>query len=157
VLGTCKPTGRTKLTQWFSPEVHLVATKLRPRCVDQHLVVRWLRGVTRTSYPLGHRKNLPTSEVAQWHARSNGVALRDPCGVSIVPLIISSPEHCTISLRASTESQATKSSRRWQPPRVTSTTGLQHEHLVPLDVISQCKALESLTRYWFALLQAQVS
>ena len=60
-------------------------------------------------------------------------------------LTISSPEHRTISLCASTESQATKPSRRRQPPRVTSTTGLQHEHLVPLDAISQCNALESLT------------
>ena len=50
-------------------------------------------------------------------------------------------EHRTISLRALMESQATKPSRRWQPPRVTSTTCLQYEHLVPLDTI----ALESLT------------
>ena len=27
--------GKTRLTWWFSPEVHLVATKLRPRCVDR--------------------------------------------------------------------------------------------------------------------------
>jgi hypothetical protein len=33
------------------------------------------------------------------------------------------------------ESQATKLSRRWQPPRVTSATGLQLDHLVPLDAI----------------------
>jgi hypothetical protein len=39
---------------------------------------------------------------------------------------------------------ATKPSRRWQPPRVTSTTSLQLEHLVPLDAISQNSALESL-------------
>jgi len=79
------------------------------------------------------------------HKQSTRVALRDPRGVSTVPLTISSPEHRTISLRASTESQATKPSRRWQPPRVTSTTGLQHEHLVSLDAISQCNTLESLT------------
>jgi len=91
------------------------------------------------------------------HKRSTRVALRDPRGVSTVPLTISSPEHRTISLCASTESQATKPSRRWQPPRVTSTTGLQHELLVPLDAIFQSNALESLTRYWFALLQEQVS
>ena len=33
----------------FSPEVHVLANTLRPRCVDQHLVVRRLRGVARTS------------------------------------------------------------------------------------------------------------
>ena len=49
----------------FSLEVHVLAGTLRPRCVDQHLVVRWLRGVARTSSSLGHHKNLPTSEVAQ--------------------------------------------------------------------------------------------
>ena len=47
---------------------------------------------------------------------------------------------------------AAKQSRRWQPPRVTSTTGLQLEHLVPLDAISQCNALELLNRNGFALL-----
>jgi len=43
----------------------MLAGTLRPRCVDQHLVVQWLRGVVQTSSSLGHHKNLPTSEVAQ--------------------------------------------------------------------------------------------
>ena len=47
-------------TNDFSPELHVLAGTLRPRCVDQHLVVRWLRGVARTSSSLGHHKNLPT-------------------------------------------------------------------------------------------------
>jgi hypothetical protein len=37
----------------------------------------------------------------------------------------------------------TKPSRRWQPPRVTSTTSLQLDHLVPLDATSWCNTLES--------------
>ena len=49
----------------FSPEVHVLAGTPRPRCVDEHLVVQRLRGVARTLSSLGHRKNLPTSEVAQ--------------------------------------------------------------------------------------------
>jgi len=49
----------------FSPEVHVLASMLRPCCGDQHLVVQQLRGVAQTSSSLGHRKNLPTSEVAQ--------------------------------------------------------------------------------------------
>ena len=49
----------------FSSEVHVLASTLRPHCVDQHLVVRRLRGVARTSSSLGHRKNRPTSEVTQ--------------------------------------------------------------------------------------------
>jgi len=51
----------------FSLEVHVLAGTLRPRCVDQHLVVRRLKGVAWTSSSLGHHKNLPTSEVAQKH------------------------------------------------------------------------------------------
>jgi len=49
----------------LSPEVHVLAGTLRPYCVDQHLVVRRLSGVARTSSSLGHRKNQPTSEVTQ--------------------------------------------------------------------------------------------
>jgi hypothetical protein len=37
----------------------------------------------------------------------------------------------------------TKLSRRWQPLKVTSTTSLQLDHLVPLDTTSRCNALES--------------
>jgi len=62
--GEIQSTNTTK-TQDFSPEVHVFAGTLRPRCVDQHLVVRWLRAVARTSSLLGHHKNLPTNEVAQ--------------------------------------------------------------------------------------------
>src|SRR6185437_3106309 len=54
-------------------------------------------------------------------SRSTRVAIRGSRGVSTIPLTISSPEHRTIFLRASTEPLATKPSRRWQPPRVTST------------------------------------
>jgi hypothetical protein len=36
-----------------------------PRCVDQHLVVRQLRGVAQPRPHVGHRKNRLTSEVTQ--------------------------------------------------------------------------------------------
>jgi hypothetical protein len=91
-------------------------------------------------------------------------AYRNKCGIKTIglakttPLTMPSPEPRTIFLRASTELQATKPSRRWQSPRLTSTNGLQHEHLVPLDAISQRNALGiTLTRNRIALLQAQVS
>jgi len=64
----------------FSPEVHVLAGTLRPYCVDQHLVVRRLRGVARTLSSLEHHKNLPTSEVAQWHEQSTKVAFGSPLG-----------------------------------------------------------------------------
>jgi hypothetical protein len=36
-------------THDFSPAVHVLAGMLRPRYVDQHLVVRRLKGVAQTS------------------------------------------------------------------------------------------------------------
>jgi hypothetical protein len=89
-------------------------------------------------------------------SRSTRVDLRGSRGMSTIPLTISSPGTAQSSLHASTET-TTKPSRRWQPPRVTSTTGLQLDHLVPLDATSLCNALESLTRNGFAFSQAQVS
>ena len=89
---------------------------------------------------------------------STRVALRDPHGVSTIPLINPPPEHRTIFSCASIELQATKLSRRWQPPRVTSTTGLQLNHLVPLDATSRCNRTRiTLTRNQMQPLCAQVS
>ena len=109
-----------------------------------HLVVRWLIGITCQACTSGTTRTYPKSEGSSMIS-STRVALRDPRGVSTIPLTNPPPEHRTIFSCASTESQATKPSRRWQPLRVTSTTVLKHEHLVPLDAISQCNALESLT------------
>ena len=72
----------------FSLKVHVLAGTLRPRCVDQHLVVRWLRGVARTLSSLGHHKNLPTSEVTQWHEQSTRVTFRLSTGEGTRPLTI---------------------------------------------------------------------
>jgi len=73
--GECQ--SNTIETPIFLPRVHVLAGMLCPRCVNQHLVVRRLRGVARTSSSLGHRKNRPTSEVTQWHEQSTRVtALR---------------------------------------------------------------------------------
>ena len=62
--------------------------------------------------------------------RSTRVTLRDPDGVSTIPLTNPPLEHRTIFSRASME--------LWQPPRVTSIIGLQLDHLVPLDATSRC-------------------
>jgi len=72
----------------FSPEVHVLAGTLRLCCVDQHLVVRWLRGVARTSSLLEHRKNRPTSEVTQWHEQSTRVTFRLSAKEGTRPLTI---------------------------------------------------------------------
>jgi hypothetical protein len=107
-----------------------------PRCVDQHLMVRRLIGIHNRALPKSTARTYRKCGSSMTH--STRVALREPHGVSTIPLTNPPPEPRTISTCASTESQATKPSRRWQPLRVTSTTGLQHDHLVPLDVISQC-------------------
>jgi hypothetical protein len=121
----------------------LVVTKLYPHYVDHSLggsVAK--RCCMNLAHTIGHRKNLPTSDGSSMTC-STRVALRDLRGVSTIPLTNPPPEHHTSFSHASTESQATKPSRRWQPPRVTSTTGLQLDHLVPLDATSRCNALES--------------
>jgi hypothetical protein len=69
---------------------------------------------------------------------STSVALRGSHVRAQCPSQSSFTEHRTSFLQALTESQATKLSRRWQPPRVTSTTGLQLDQLVPLGATSQC-------------------
>ena len=113
-----------------------------PHCVDRSLGGSAANWHHPPSPHVGHCKNLPTSKGSSM-TRSTRVALHDPRGMSTIPLTNPPPEHRTILSRASTESQATKLSRRWQPPRVTSTTGLQLNHLVPLDTTSRCNALES--------------
>ena len=101
-----------------------------------HLVVWWLIGITRQARTSSTAKTYPKSEGSSMTS-STSFSLRGSCGVSTVPLTVSSPEHRTSFLRASMET-TTKLSRRWQPPRVTSTTDLQLNHLVPLNAISQC-------------------
>ena len=102
-----------------------------------HLVVRRLIGITRQAHMSATARTYPKSEGSSVTC-STRVALRGPRGVSTIPITNPPSEHRTIFSRASMESQATKLFRRWQPPRVTSTTGLQHDHLVPLNAISQC-------------------
>jgi hypothetical protein len=80
--------------------------------------------------------------------RSTRVALRDSRGTSTIPLTINSLEHRTSFLACFDGDHATKPFRRWQPPRVTSTTGLQLDHLVPLNAITERNTLETLTSQW---------
>jgi hypothetical protein len=123
----------TRLTRQFFTEVHLVATKLVPLWRYTHLMDHEL---------IDYQESNP-QRVLHIHSQDGilqatsftRVVLHDPRGVSTIPLTNPPLEPRTISTRASTESQATKPSRRWQPPRVTSTTSLQHDHLVPLDAI----------------------
>ena len=106
-----------------------------PVVLTAHLGARRLIGITRQARTLGTARTYPKSEGSSM-THSTKVALHDPHGVSTIPLTNPPPEHRTIFSRASMESQDTMPSRRWQPPRVRSTTGLQLDHLVPLDATS---------------------
>ena len=116
----------------FSPEVHVLANTLVPVVSIAHLMVRRLIGITRQACTSGTARTYPESEGSSM-TRSTRVALCDPRGVSTILLTNPPSKHRTIYSRASTESQATKTFRRWQPLRVTSTTGLQLNHLMSLD------------------------
>ena len=129
--------GKTRMTRWFYPKVHVLANTLVPVVLTAHLVVWRLIGITRQAHTWGTTRTYPKSEGSSMTC-STRVTLRDPRRVSIIPLTNPPPEHRTIFSRALTESQGTKPSRRWQPSRVTSTTGLQLDHLVPLDATSRC-------------------
>ena len=91
----------------FSPKVHVLAGMLRLHCVDQHLVVWRLRGIEWTLSSLGHRKNLPTSEVAQWHEQSNTVTFRLSAGEGTKPLTITGRWPWTITNSCQCSSAAT--------------------------------------------------
>ena len=114
----------------------MFANTLVPVLSTAHLVVRRLIGITRQARTLGAARTYPGSEGSSM-TRFTKVALRGSRRASIMPLTSSSLERRTSFLRASTET-TTNPSRRWQPQRVTSTTGLQLDHLVPLDATSRC-------------------
>jgi hypothetical protein len=141
----CKPPRRWWRQCWhgdFLPRFTWLSPSYVPVVSTAHLVVRWLIGITCQGRTLGTVRTYPESEGSSM-TRSTRVTLRDPLGVSTIPLTNPPSKHRTIFLRASTESQAIKPSRRWQPPRVISTIGLQLDHLVPLNATSRCNALES--------------
>ena len=114
----------------------MLANTLVPVVLTAHLVVQWLIGITRQARTSGTTRSYPKSEGSSMTCFTK-VVLRGSRGVSTMPLTSSSLEHRTSFLRALMET-TTKPSRRWQPPRVTSTTGLQLDHLVPLDATSRC-------------------
>ena len=120
----------------FLPRFTCLPTCYVPIVLTAHLVVWWLIGITRQAHTSGAARTYPGSEGSST-TRFTRVALRGSRGASTMPLTSTSSERRISFLRASTET-TTKPSRRWQPPRVTSTTGLQLDHLVPIDAASRC-------------------
>jgi len=102
-----------------------------------HLVIRWLISITHQAHTLGTTRIYPkVSSSIMTHAQLEllFMALVGWAQYPSQSLLRSTEQP---SLRASTET-TTMSSRRWQPPRGTSTIGLQLDHLVPLHAISWC-------------------
>ena len=149
--------GKTRMTWRFFSRGSRACQHANPRCMDRSLggsVANWHH--TKPTRWAPQEPHGPSEGSSMTH--STRVALCGSRGVSTIPLTISSPKHRTIFSRASMGSQATKPSRRWQPPRVISTTGLQHDHQVPLDTTLRCNTLESHSlTYRIALLLGQVS
>ena len=148
--------GKTMMTRWFLSWGSLGCHQASPRCVDRSFGGSAANWHHPPSPHIGPHKNPPKSEGSSM-THSTSVALHGSHGVSMVPSQSLLRSTTQSSLRASTET-TTKPSRRWQPPRVTGTTGLQLNHLVPLDAISQCNRTRiTLTRNWMQPLWAQVS
>ena len=129
--------GKNKVdTMVFLPRFTCLPTRYVPVVSTAHLVARRLIGITRQACTSGTARTYLESEGSSM-TRSSRVALRGSCGASTIPLTITSPEHRTIFF-VCFNGDHDQPSRRWQPPRVTSTTGLQLDHLVPLDTTSRC-------------------
>jgi hypothetical protein len=119
-----------------------------PCCVDRSLGDLAANWHHPPSPHIRHHKNLPTSEGSSM-SRFTTVALRGSSGVSTIPLTKPFFRAMHKLLACFDGDHTTKPSRRWQPPRVTSITGLQLNHLVPNDATSQCnctKITHSLNR-----------
>jgi hypothetical protein len=74
-------------------------------CVNQHLVVRQLIGITHLANKWRH-KNLQTSEVTQWHEQSTRVTFRLSTGEGTRPLTITGRWPWTITNTCQSSSAA---------------------------------------------------
>jgi hypothetical protein len=145
---------KTMLTRWFFSRgfVRLLPSYV-PVVSTAHLVVRQLIGLTRQARTSVNARTYLTSEGSSI-TRSTRVALRDPRGVSTIPLTNPPLEHHTSFSCASTESQAIKSSRRW--------SNKHHRLATRSPSATRCNLMMqhtriALTHNRIVLLQAQVS
>jgi hypothetical protein len=131
----------TRDTRFFSRGSR-VCWHASPRCVDQHLVVRQLIGITHLANKWC-RKNLPTSEVAQWHEQSNRVHFGSSLGEGQEPAQATNRgrRHSPTSLN---DPPIIGPSRCRQTPRVTRSPPAQIAQLVPQDARTLSNALEAL-------------
>jgi hypothetical protein len=134
--------GKIRMTQRFFSRGSRACQHASPRCVNRSLGGSAANWHHPPSPHVRHRKNLPTSEGSSMTCFTR-IALCGSRRASTMPLtkLFSRAPHKLLA--GFDGDHATKSSRRWQPLRVTSTTSLQLDHLVPLDATSRCNTLES--------------
>jgi hypothetical protein len=98
------------------------------------------RCCTNLIHTIGHRKNLPTSEITQWHEQFTRATLWRFTGKGGRPLT-RSPESATNNHQHMSKLLHCSNPSRWlQPPRVTRLHSHNDLH-VPLDVITQANTL----------------
>jgi hypothetical protein len=101
-------------------------------------------------HTIRHRKNLPTSEEAQWHTQSNRVPFGSSSGEGQEPAQ-ATDRGWRQSPTPLNDPPITGPSRCRQTWRVTSSQPAQIIQLVPQDDTTQCNALEALqthSRWW---------
>jgi hypothetical protein len=105
-------------TMIFSPEVHMLASTLRPRCVDHHFMVWRLIGNPKPNSPRPPQETT-ASEVTQWHEQFTRATLRRFVGEDATPLTRSLEPATNNHQHVSDLHHCSKLSRWWQPPRET--------------------------------------
>ena len=102
------------------------------------------RCCTNLVHTIGHRKNLPTSEVTQWHEQSTRVTFRRSAGEGTRPLTITGrwPRTITNSCQSSSVAPSRLGGGNHQEQQVNPVA--KHKHQVPLDAITQAMHLDSL-------------
>jgi hypothetical protein len=129
----------TRWTQWFFPEVHVLAGTLRPCCVDHHFVVRRLIGNPKPSSPRAPQEP-NVSEITQWHEQFTRATLRRFAGEGATPLT-RSPELATNNHQRVPDLHRCSKSSRWrQPSRVTRITQLNRS-----PSTTRCKFISKYT------------
>ena len=103
----------------FLPRFTCLPTRYVPLCRPTLGGLAAKRCCTNLVHTIGHRKNLPTSEVTQWHEQSTRVTFRCSAGEGTNPLTITGDSHNNHQLMPILH-RCTKPSRWWQPPRETS-------------------------------------
>ena len=128
----------------FSPEVHLVATKLVPIVSTTQMMFRCLIGNSQAKPTTRAPQETTQMRVTQRHAQSTRVTLWRSAEVGTSPLTSRWSRPRTITNTRRSFSSIAKPSRCWQTPRITRKTHGDDDDQVPLRCNAMIKALGSL-------------